>query len=74
MNITDWDNNEILHLVMAKGHITQKSLLETFTDKNGKSIPQSTFSSKIQRNSLKISELQQICKILGYTIHINKNE
>lgn len=70
MDITDWDNGEILNLVMAKGHITQKSLLAKLKDIKGESIPQSTFSCKIRRNSLKLSELQQICQILGYRINI----
>lgn len=73
MDITDWNNDEIMRLVMAKGHITQKILLESLKNKDGNQIPQSTFSCKIRRNALKISELQEICKLLGYTIEINKN-
>ena len=44
MNITDWNNDEIMRLVMAKGHITQKMLLKDLKKENGEKIPQSTFS------------------------------
>ncbi len=70
MNITDWNNDEIMRLVMAKGRITQKSLLEILKNETGDDIPQSTFSCKIRRNGLKLSEFQRICKILGYKILI----
>lgn len=70
MDITDWNNDEIMRLVMAKGHITQKILLENLRTENGNTIPQSTFSCKIRRNALKLSEFQSICKILGYSINI----
>lgn len=70
MDITDWNNDEIIHLVMAKGHVTQKSLLTKLKNEKGEPIPQSTFSCKIRRNALKLSEFQEICKLLGYTINL----
>ena len=70
MDFTNWNNDEIMRLVMAKGHITQKMLLESLKEYSGEDIPQSTFSCKIRRNSLKLSELQSICKVLGYAISI----
>ncbi len=73
MNITDWNNDEIMRLVMAKGHITQKMLLEDLKKENGEKIPQSTFSCKIRRNALKLEEFQQICKICGYSIKLERN-
>lgn len=74
MNITDWNNDEIMRLVMAKGHITQKLLLKNLKDQNGQDIPQSTFSCKIRRNALKLAEFQTICKLLGYSIKLEKRE
>ena len=74
MNITDWNNDEIIRLVMAKGHVTQKVLLEALKNSIGEKIPQSTFSCKIRRNALKLAEFQQICKILGYSINIKRIE
>lgn len=70
MNITDWNNDEIMRLVMAKGHITQKVLLDMLKESSGIEIPQSTFSCKIRRNGLKLDEFQKICKLLGYDIII----
>ena len=54
MDITEWNNDEIMRLVMAKGHITQKVLLEKLKQETGATIPQSTFSCKLRRNSLKL--------------------
>jgi len=72
MNISEWNNDEILRLVMAKGHITQKILLEMIKKHTGQDIPQSTFSCKIKRDGLKLSEFQNICKILGYEILLKR--
>ncbi|MBR1425057.1 hypothetical protein IJ579_05800 [bacterium] len=74
MDITDWNNDEIVRLVMAKGHITQKVLLKNLKNKNGEEIPQSTFSCKIRRNALKLEEFQNICKILGYRVKIEPDK
>ena len=70
MDITNWNNDEIMRLVMAKGHVTQKMLLEALKKQIGEDIPQSTFSCKIRRNSLKLAEFQTICNLLGYVIKI----
>ena len=72
MNISDWNNDEILRLVMAKGHVTQKILLEKLEKQKGYTIPQSTFSCKIKRNGLKLSEFQDICSILGYELFLKQ--
>ena len=74
MNITDWDNNEVMRLVMAKGHMTQKLLLQTLEENSGEKLLQSTFSAKIKRNGLKLAELQQICKVLGYKLILERIE
>ncbi len=74
MDITDWNNDEIMRLVMARGHITQKILLDSIKKDTGAEIPQSTFSCKIRRNGLKLSEFQQICKLLGYNIILERND
>ena len=73
MNITDWNNDEILRLITAKGHITQKNLLNMLKEKCKKDIPQSTFACKIRSNNLKVYELQEICNLLGYSINIEYN-
>ena len=73
MDITEWNNDEIMRLVMAKGHITQKLLLEHLKKNNGENISQNTFSCKIRRNSLMLEEFQKICKICGYSIKLERN-
>lgn len=70
MDITDWNNAEVLKLIMAKGHVKQKKLLYELSNKYKKEIPQSTFACKIRRNGLKLSEFQDICNILGYKLKI----
>lgn len=72
MDITDWNNSEIMGLVMAKGHITQKVLLEILKQETGQDIPQSTFSCKLRRNGLKLEEFQKICRLLGYSVNIER--
>ena len=72
MDITDWNNDDIMRLVMAQDHVTQKVLLERLKDYTGETIPQSTFSCKIRRNTLKLEEFQKICKLLGYTIKLEQ--
>ena len=74
MNVTNWDNDEILRLLFAKGRITQKILLKDYFLKYNVVIPQPTFSNKIRRNCLKVSELQNICKLLGYNLILEKIE
>lgn len=74
MDITNWNNDEIMRLVMAKGHVTQKILLENLKKSDGQSIPQSTFSCKVRRNALKLEEFQRICQILGYSIQLERLE
>lgn len=74
MDITEWNNDEIMRLVMAKGHITQKVLLDSLKVDTGEAIPQSTFSCKIRRNGLKLAEFQKICKLLGYSIILERDE
>lgn len=72
MNITDWDNGEILRLMSAKGRVTQKVLLNKYEQEYGIKIPQPTFSNKIRRNCLKLRELQDICKLLDYDLILKK--
>lgn len=72
MDITDWNNDDIMRLVMAKDHVTQKVLLDRLKNLTGEDIPQSTFSCKIRRNTLKLAEFQKICKLLGYAIKLEQ--
>ena len=66
--ISDLDNRAILKIVTAREYATQMSVIKNLKEKYNISIPQPTFSNKVKRNGLKISELQKICDIYGYDI------
>lgn len=71
--ITDLDNNGILKILTARDYSTQKSVLEKL-DKNGVKIAQPTFSNKISRNGLKVSELQMICELYNFDLALCPKE
>ncbi len=66
--ITDMDNRAILKILTARDYSTQLSIIEQLKTKCGVVIPQPTFSNKIRRNGLKVSELQMICDLYGYDL------
>ena len=66
--ITEMDNRALLKIITARDGATQLSVIERLKNKLGVIIPQPTFSNKIKRNGLKISELQKICKLYGYDL------
>ncbi len=68
--ITDMDNRAILKVLTARDYSTQSSIIEQLKVKCGVTIPQPTFSNKIRRNGLKVSELQMICDLYGYDLAI----
>ena len=66
--ITDMDNRAILKILTARDYSTQLSVIEQLKNKCGVIIPQPTFSNKIRRNGLKVTELQMICELYGYDL------
>lgn len=66
--ISDMNNYGILKILTARDYSTQASILKQLKQKHGIVIPQPTFSNKIKRNALKISELQMICDLYGYDL------
>ncbi len=68
MIITDWDNGEIVRVLVARNKISQKKLIEMLEKAAGVEIPQSTFANRIFRNSMRLREMQQICEVLGYDL------
>ncbi|MBQ8460561.1 hypothetical protein IJ541_10735 [bacterium] len=62
------DNRAILKILTARDYSTQLSVIEQLKNKCGVIIPQPTFSNKIRRNGLKVSELQMICELYGYDL------
>ena len=70
MKITDWDNGEIVRVLVARNKISQKRLIEMLKNYTKEEIPQSTFANRIFRNSMRLREMQQICEVLGYDLII----
>ncbi len=66
--ITDLDNRGILKILIARDYSTQASVLEKLKNQCGIIIPQPTFSNKVSRNGLKVSELQKICELYDYDL------
>ena len=70
MKITDWDNGEIVRVLVARNKISQKRLIEMLKNYTKEEIPQSTFANRIF-NSMRLREMQQqICEVLGYDLII----
>ena len=70
--ITDLDNRSILKLLTARDCTTQLSIINRLREERNIVIPQPTFSNKIKRNGLKVTELQEICELYGYDIMLSK--
>ncbi len=70
MKITDWDNGEIVRVLVARNKISQKKLIAMLEEYTNEEIPQSTFANRIFRNSMRLREMQQICEVLGYDLII----
>ncbi|MCM1339797.1 MAG: hypothetical protein NC191_09010 [Muribaculaceae bacterium] len=73
MDISHWNDREIVQVLIARGKLSQKSLVNKIKEKYGKDIPQPTFANKLLRNRLRVEELQQICDVLDYSIVLVKN-
>lgn len=70
-NIKDFDNRAILKILTAREGTTQASIINKLKEK-GIVIPQPTFSNKIKRNALKVTELQKICELYGYELMLGQ--
>ncbi|MBQ8458777.1 hypothetical protein IJ541_01595 [bacterium] len=68
MDVTGWDDREIVRVLVARNKMSQKTLMEKIKIKFDDDIPQSTFANRLLRNNLRVRELQQICDVLGYSI------
>ena len=72
--ITDLDNRSLLKLLTARDCTTQAAIITRLKKEKGIVIPQPTFSNKVKRNGLKVTELQQICELYGYDLMISQKE
>lgn len=70
MNINDWSNKEIIKFLTSRKKVTQKVLLKKLKEE----ILEGTFSGKLARETLKVSELQEICEILGFDLIIQERK
>ncbi len=70
MNINDWSNKEIIKFLTSRKKITQKELVKMLK----KTLLEGTFSGKLAREALKVSELQNICDVLGFEIILQEKK
>lgn len=70
MNINDWSNKEIIKFITSRKKVTQKELLKLLK----KELLEGTFSGKLSRETLKVTELQNICDVLGFDLVIQERK
>lgn len=56
--------------MMASRGFTMEQLRKEFNERTGKNYVQQSFSYKINKETIKVSELIVICQILGYNLFI----
>ena len=74
MKNNDWNSDEIIRLITAKGKVSQLQLLAKLKEVYDEDIPQPTFANRLRRNSLRLRELQQICEVLGYDLILHPKQ
>lgn len=74
MEITNWSNREMVKFLTSRAGTTQKKLAQKIYEELSQSYNPSSFACKMQRNSMRVEELQAICKILGYELILSKKD
>lgn len=74
MNINNWSDKEIVKLLIARTNLTQRQLSLEVSKILKKEFSSASLTNKLSRNTLKVSELQAICEILGYNLLLEKKE
>ena len=74
MEITNWSNREMVKFLTSRAGTTQKKLAQKVYEDLGQDYNPNSFASKMQRNSMRVEELQAICKILGYEMVLHKKD
>ncbi len=64
------DINELVRLLLFRKKITIAELARRMTDLSGKEYSRFNVRAKIEKGSLKFTEMVLICEILGYKIDI----
>ena len=66
------DINELVRLLLFRNRITIAELARRMSDLSGKEYSRFNVRAKIEKGSLKFSEMILICEILGYKIDIHE--
>mgnify|MGYP007077597530 CR=1 FL=1 len=66
------DINELVRLLLFRKKITIAELARRMTDLSGKEYSRFNVRAKIEKGSLKFTEMVLICEILGYKIDITE--
>ena len=66
------DINELVRLLLFRKKITIAELARRMTDLSGKEYSRFNVRAKIDKGSLKFTEMVLICEILGYKIDITE--
>ncbi|MBS6602597.1 MAG: hypothetical protein KH301_02415 [Brachyspira sp.] len=69
---TNTDINELVRLLLFRNRITIAELSRRMSDLSGKEYSRFNVRAKIEKGSLKFSEMILICEILGYKIDIHE--
>lgn len=69
---TKTDINELVRLLLFRNRITIAELARRMSDLSGKEYSRFNVRAKIEKGSLKFSEMILICEILGYKIDIHE--
>ncbi len=69
---TQTDINELVRLLLFRNRITIAELARRMSDLSGKEYSRFNVRAKIEKGSLKFSEMILICEILGYKIDIHE--
>lgn len=61
-----------LRLLIVKEHLTVQKLADKLVALTGRHYTQDSLQAKISKSSLRYDEMEDIAKLLGYTIKIEK--
>lgn len=63
---------EDIKILLLKNGMTITKLAEEMTISSGKKISRNVLSQKLKNGTLRYTELETICKVLGYTLEYKK--
>ncbi|CCY63386.1 unknown [Clostridium sp. CAG:967] len=69
---TKTDINELVRLLLLRNKITIAELARRMSDLSGKEYSRFNVRAKMEKGSLRFSEMVLICEILGYKLDIHE--